>query len=188
MAEAPPSAVPSPQDTDATPSAAEKVAGGASDAPAIGTNEKPIRAPSDSPAVHKDTVSPVKEAARPPPPTPAPAMHRDASPVLVTFSTSSYVVSAEGLAEIKSKFFPAGADAVFIVDGHSDQRGSEAVNEALALARARAVAALIVKSGVPASRVKVRSFGSTQPVDTGSSNAAMAKNRRVEISLNRSGN
>ncbi|MFO7898500.1 MAG: OmpA family protein [Planctomycetota bacterium] len=77
------------------------------------------------------------------------------------------------------------------VDGHSDNvpiKSAEAKkqygdNLGLSLARASAVARILTRGGVDASRVVVRGFGSGRPVASNSTEAGRARNRRVEIRL-----
>jgi len=63
------------------------------------------------------------------------------------------------------------------VRGHADPSGTAAYNGALALRRARVVAAALVAAGVPAAAVEVSSAGSEEPPGAGVSP------RRVEVRL-----
>jgi outer membrane protein OmpA-like peptidoglycan-associated protein len=65
------------------------------------------------------------------------------------------------------------------LQGHADQRGSEAYNQKLAQSRADAVRTYLVAAGVDGKRLNVKSFGKTKLEDAGTSNQAYAKNRRV---------
>lgn len=66
------------------------------------------------------------------------------------------------------------------VDGHADS--SERYPEVIGRKRAEAVKAYLVKErGVDESRVTARSKGASKPIDPGTSAAARAKNRRVEL-------
>jgi outer membrane protein OmpA-like peptidoglycan-associated protein len=74
---------------------------------------------------------------------------------------------------------PALAHARFIVAGHTDARGSDAVNVPLSCARAQAVRDYLQQHGVDAPRLQAEGFGArlplpgTQPLD--------GVNRRVEV-------
>jgi peptidoglycan-associated lipoprotein len=70
---------------------------------------------------------------------------------------------------------------VLTVEGHCDERGSDAYNQALGDRRARAVERFLVAQGVPAERLETRSFGSTQPAVAGHDEHAWRLNRRSEI-------
>jgi peptidoglycan-associated lipoprotein len=70
-----------------------------------------------------------------------------------------------------------------ILQGHCDERGSREYNLALGERRAEAVKIYMVSQGLAHDRITVLSFGREQPVDEGHTEAAWAKNRRVETVL-----
>jgi chemotaxis protein MotB len=53
----------------------------------------------------------------------------------------------------------------------------------LSTARAIAIVKHLVASGIPAHRLAATGFGEFHPLDRGSSEAALARNRRIEIQL-----
>jgi chemotaxis protein MotB len=53
----------------------------------------------------------------------------------------------------------------------------------LSAARAVSVVRALVADDIPANRLAAASFGENQPLDTGDTPAAYAKNRRIEIRL-----
>lgn len=65
--------------------------------------------------------------------------------------------------------------------GHTDERGTAEYNMALGERRAKAVQAFLTLHGVQAGQLDVVSFGKEEPVDPGHTEAAWAKNRRVEL-------
>ena len=65
--------------------------------------------------------------------------------------------------------------------GHTDSTGSRAVNERLSLARAESVKVYLIENGVPAERMAVQGYASTQPVATNKTASGRAQNRRVEL-------
>jgi outer membrane protein OmpA-like peptidoglycan-associated protein len=67
------------------------------------------------------------------------------------------------------------------VEGHADVRGSDELNLALTGRRARNVLRALVEAGVPARLLSSEGFGRSRPVDPGTSDAAHARNRRVEF-------
>lgn len=70
------------------------------------------------------------------------------------------------------------------VDGHTDSGGKEGFNRKLSLARAKAVADLLVLRGVPESAfTAVEGHGPDQPVGDNSTDEGRASNRRVELRL-----
>ena len=67
--------------------------------------------------------------------------------------------------------------------GHTDNTGSDAVNNPLSLDRARSVRDYLVDRGLSPSRVEVAGRGEREPVADNASESGRARNRRVEIFL-----
>lgn len=68
-----------------------------------------------------------------------------------------------------------------IIEGHTNERGSRESNIAFGDRRAGAVKSFLIKEGIERSRLIAVSFGKESPVDTGNSEKARAKNRRVHF-------
>ena len=69
------------------------------------------------------------------------------------------------------------------VDGHADERASEAYNLALGTRRANFVRHLLIKEGIDPARLFTVSYGKERPVDVSHTKQAWSKNRRVEFKL-----
>ena len=74
------------------------------------------------------------------------------------------------------------------VDGHTDSQpitgnGQYKSNWELSAARAVAVVQYLVSKGVEPDRLAAAGFGEFQPIDPGTDEAAMARNRRIELKL-----
>ena len=74
------------------------------------------------------------------------------------------------------------------VDGHTDSRplsggGQFKSNWELSAARAVAVVQYLVSKGVEPDRLAAAGFGEFQPIDQGTDDAALARNRRIELKL-----
>ena len=67
------------------------------------------------------------------------------------------------------------------LEGHTDERGSRAYNQALGERRANAVRDYMVANGVPAYRLESISYGEENPVAYGSGESNWQQNRRVEL-------
>lgn len=65
--------------------------------------------------------------------------------------------------------------------GHTDNTGSDAINNPLSEKRAQSVYNFLVSKGVGGTRMVSQGFGSTQPVADNSTAAGRTQNRRVEI-------
>ena len=82
---------------------------------------------------------------------------------------------------------PPELNWVLRVDGHTDRRpifnNQFQSNWQLSAARAIAVVEFLIAAGLPPQRLAATGFGEFQPLDSGSSQAALARNRRIEFRL-----
>ena len=69
------------------------------------------------------------------------------------------------------------------IEGHTDNKGSAALNKKLSNDRAAAVASWLVKHGVDRSHLTSVGFGMGNPIDSNSTEAGRANNRRVEFHI-----
>ncbi len=67
------------------------------------------------------------------------------------------------------------------IQGHTDERGSDAYNLELSQRRAEAVADYLEQRGISRDRLTARGYGETDPLDRAHTEQAWAKNRRVEF-------
>ncbi|MBK0404846.1 OmpA family protein [Adhaeribacter sp. BT258] len=74
-------------------------------------------------------------------------------------------------------------DTNVIVEGHTDNTGSDAINQPLSERRAQSVANYTISQGVEPSRVTTQGFGSSRPVADNTTEAGKQANRRVEIAI-----
>jgi outer membrane protein OmpA-like peptidoglycan-associated protein len=74
-------------------------------------------------------------------------------------------------------------DYTISVNGHTDDVGSDAYNQKLSERRAQAVRDYLVKAGLSPGILSVEGHGKSLPLVKGTSDAARAKNRRVELGL-----
>jgi len=72
-----------------------------------------------------------------------------------------------------------------VIEGHTDERGTEEYNLALGEQRAHATRQYLTDLGVPSSRLQVVSFGESAPAVQGSDESAWRWNRRVEFRVTR---
>ncbi len=102
----------------------------------------------------------------------------------VLFDTGKSIVKPEAgqqlheVAERMKKF----AGAAVLISGHTDNAGSQASNQTLYTARAKAVKAYLVsKEGITGDLLATQGFGSSQPVADNGSDAGRSRNRRVDV-------
>ena len=105
-------------------------------------------------------------------------------PRIVYFDYDSYVIKPEfqDVIENHARFIKADKNRKVAVEGHTDDRGGREYNLALGQKRSEAVRRALGLLGVPDSQVEAVSFGKEKPAVEGSDEAALAKNRRAEIS------
>lgn len=72
-------------------------------------------------------------------------------------------------------------DTDITIYGHTDNTGSDAVNERLSLQRANSVSTYLQSCGIAASRLTSEGKSYTMPVADNSTAAGRAQNRRVEV-------
>jgi peptidoglycan-associated lipoprotein len=103
----------------------------------------------------------------------------------VYFDYDSFVIRSEfqGLIESSARTLQSDRVKKVVLEGHTDERGGREYNLALGQKRADAVRRALSLLGVPEDRLESVSFGKEKPAVVGSTEAAMEKNRRAEISV-----
>lgn len=101
----------------------------------------------------------------------------------VSFDTGSADIKPN-LAPVLNRFaqtLNANPVTTVRVIGHTDSRGSDAINNPLSINRAASVRDYLGARGVQASRIAIDGRGSHEPIADNSTDAGRARNRRVEI-------
>jgi peptidoglycan-associated lipoprotein len=75
------------------------------------------------------------------------------------------------------------ADALLLIEGHCDERGTDEYNLALGERRAKSVSDLLAAHGISADRISTTSYGREQPVCTASTEDCRTQNRRAEFRI-----
>jgi peptidoglycan-associated lipoprotein len=103
---------------------------------------------------------------------------------IVYFDFDSYAVSSndQSVIESNARYLKADKARHAVVEGHTDERGGREYNLALGQKRAESVRRALGLLGVADTQLEAVSFGKEKPAVMGSDEAAMAKNRRAEIS------
>ena len=100
----------------------------------------------------------------------------------VYFEFDQYDLDSEAMAILsRNARIMREAGVTIMVSGHCDERGTVAYNLALGEKRALAVRDYLVSLGVPASSLRVTSYGESRPFAQGSSEDAWAQNRRAHF-------
>lgn len=103
---------------------------------------------------------------------------------VVYFDYDSFVIRSEfqTVIEAHAKYLAADKSRKVAIEGHTDERGGREYNLALGQKRAEAVRKALNLLGVSEAQLEAVSFGKEKPAVLGSTEAAMEKNRRAEIS------
>lgn len=103
---------------------------------------------------------------------------------IVYFDYDSFVIRPEfqTVIEAHARFLNANKVRKVTLEGNTDERGGREYNLALGQKRAEAVRKALLLLGVSDGQLEAVSFGKEKPAVQGSSEAAMEKNRRTEIS------
>lgn len=101
----------------------------------------------------------------------------------VYFDFDSYVVKDEfkPIVSAHATYIARNPSAQVRLEGHADERGSREYNLALGQKRADAVKQLLQLLGASPKQIETVSFGEEKPKASGSTEAAWAENRRVDI-------
>jgi peptidoglycan-associated lipoprotein len=102
---------------------------------------------------------------------------------VIYFDYDSFTLKPEARAVLERNAAHLQANKKFKVqlEGHTDERGGREYNLALGQKRAETVRRALTLLGVSDAQLEAVSFGKEKPADSGSDEAAFAKNRRVEI-------
>ena len=83
--------------------------------------------------------------------------------------------------EILKQFLTNKPNVVIMVEGHTDDRGSNRINDILSLRRAESVKQYLVERGIKANRIKTVGYGKRKPIATNNTDFGRRLNRRTEI-------
>ncbi|MBM3333878.1 peptidoglycan-associated lipoprotein Pal [Candidatus Sumerlaeota bacterium] len=90
---------------------------------------------------------------------------------------------AQATLDANVKYLAVNADVRILLEGHCDDRGTREYNLNLGARRANSVREYLVSKGISPDRLHTISYGEDRPIDPGNSEAAWAKNRRVEFKV-----
>ena len=101
----------------------------------------------------------------------------------ILFETGKATLKSESMAEIQkvADYMKKNPSVRFEVQGHTDNQGSDAINDPLSQQRAEAVVKALESLGCDPFNMRAVGKGSHEPVADNSTDAGRAKNRRVEF-------
>ncbi len=85
--------------------------------------------------------------------------------------------------ESVSAFLKQNPNRKVLIEGHTDNRGSEAYNLGLSQRRANSVRFALMQRGIASNRMLAKGFGKSRPMASNSSEIGRQQNRRVEITI-----
>ena len=105
----------------------------------------------------------------------------------INFEVNSYTLKSDSYAVLDgmAAMLSEHPEVSIQVHGHTDSDGTDASNQTLSENRAKSVLAYLTSKGIASSRLTSVGYGEGMPVDTSGTEAAKAKNRRVEFVLNK---
>lgn len=102
-----------------------------------------------------------------------------------TFRTGSSSLSQAGKTKLSAlaRTLTSSGTTIsrLLIEGHTDSSGSAAMNQALSLKRANAVADYLASQGIMRSSMETAGRGESSPIADNKTSAGRAQNRRVEI-------
>ena len=102
--------------------------------------------------------------------------------LLLTFENASATIIGDprsALAEVAA-LITQYPETTVVIEGHTDDVGPVSYNMKMSLARAEAVAKVLVSDlGIDAARVSAKAFGETKPIATNATKEGRERNRRV---------
>ena len=101
----------------------------------------------------------------------------------ILFETGKATLKSESMAEIQkvADYMKKNPTARFEVQGHTDNQGSDKINDPLSQQRAEAVVKALENLGVDGFNLRAVGKGSHEPVADNKTDAGRAQNRRVEF-------
>lgn len=117
----------------------------------------------------------------------AAAQQIEADRIYFGYDSNQLTPEAQAILKQKAQLLQANPGLILLIEGHSDQRGTNEYNLALGERRATAVNDYLVLMGVASSRLSIISYGEEHPAVDGSSESAWAKNRRAQFKVSARG-
>ncbi len=106
-----------------------------------------------------------------------------ASGILFDFNKYNLKPKARTVLDSVIDFLKTYKYTQLIVEGHTDNVGSEGYNLELSKKRANSVAKYLVRKGIPKTKIKTVGYGESKPRYPNDTELNRAKNRRVEIKV-----
>lgn len=112
------------------------------------------------------------------------AIQRIGDRVFFAFDSAEMRDDGRQVVQRWAQFLGQNPNAMAVIEGHTDDRGTREYNLGLGERRATSVRNYLVSLGVPAARVTTVSYGKERPAGVGSNEQAWSQNRRGVLTFN----
>ncbi len=104
---------------------------------------------------------------------------------MIHFDYNKYFIrdNAKPVLEANAAWLNKFSSAKILIEGHCDERGTEEYNLALGEKRAKSTMDYLSSLGISADRLKIISYGKSQPFDMGHNETAWQRNRRAQFTI-----
>lgn len=104
---------------------------------------------------------------------------------MIHFDYDKYFIreDAKPALESNSSWLKRFGTAKILIEGHCDERGTEEYNLALGEKRSKSALDYLSSLGVAPERMRIISYGKSQPLDPGHDEVAWQKNRRAQFTI-----
>lgn len=112
-------------------------------------------------------------------------INKEAPLEMIHFDFDKYFIreDAKPVLEENAKWMEKFTTVKILIEGHCDERGTEEYNLALGEKRAKATYDYLASLGISPDRIKIISYGKSQPLDLGHNEIAWQKNRRAQFTI-----
>ena len=103
----------------------------------------------------------------------------------IFYETNSYALKSESFAELNKvlAFLKANPTVHIEVSGHTDNKGSDALNKKLSQNRALSVFNYLKEKGIDEKRLSYKGYGASEPVASNDTEEGRQLNRRTELKI-----
>lgn len=112
-------------------------------------------------------------------------MNAEAPMEMIHFDFDKYFIrdEAKSVLEANAEWLKQFDSIQIVIEGHCDERGTEEYNLSLGEKRAKSTLDYLVSLGISADRIKIISYGKSQPIDLEHNEDAWQKNRRAQSKI-----
>jgi peptidoglycan-associated lipoprotein len=110
-------------------------------------------------------------------------LNQDKPLAMIFFDYDKYNIREDAIPvlEANARWLKNHPTVKILIEGHCDERGTEEYNLALGERRAKSTMDYLVSFGIPIEKIRIISYGKSQPQDPGHDESAWARNRRAQF-------